>query len=1015
MRKQVEQAAGCFILTAQEAPETNKRMREDLFKKTMSADGIAGRRPYGMVTRMIELTGWKRYEVNRMIKFAGVSEENIHSIFRRGFVWKPMARFIDEAIIATHFPDANTAGYFAKDDSLKDFLRSGPCIAAALRLQHGFELKHGRSECAMLIENYASQPLTEDAMRAACSLPPKHRSADRDDLILPVDPPSQDMADELRGKLQSVADAIRDDCFARGRLSITQKMFRSLKLPSLHPSDMTRDQIWDELVKRKMILTLSNTSIDAAMPAIDPPVKLCTLFAVKTPGDKSETAYEELHDTAGLVRYAKNNADREANAYQTIAYLDKCLTTLKRKGSGKLGATVAKAIEDLTRTRDKMALSEELLERVCQREMSASMGGEDAGEKRRRLSRKTSSTPDIRKFSYERDFQGIVRTRAYVHGDGAQKWRRRMLRVLCPQTHDLDICNAVFDILHQLVIRLDLKKTMPGNLAAALERLAEHRSDVCANDLQVSVKEGKSVLHEVLFGGTVPPALAEKEFLRTLQHLSFYLRWTACSVLPEVYHHVRAMKAKKRPESSTLFYLYALAENHILEAWEQHVIESFKPKHLSLHFDGLRIDHGCISQKPMREICQSCELAIQERTGFKVKIVEKAHEYFLDICKAVGHTRDDYRYSGVLSQRGNCIPLALAQLYPHLKEKLLGVLARPTDANSQASSHASRCYKSVLDSVQLHAVPHLGLNVSSKGKYLLHTENGGAPHCVSCDLCDDGSILLGDIDGVRSLTAASLKQASDDAIDGTTLVTYRIFEKQADVVWPEGQLKENLEMLLELYAGAQSGAVWLEGISSYVECCPDQRGSDDEDGFAEPGEAEDGTIEISSFLLSLLKDEVAGEMRRPSGQMNCPFCPFRRFARADRKQRHISTYHTVSRQYVCSGTKQLKLLCALFDYDQVACLPGKDYLRRSALMMADTVAPPLRSKLNEIDRHIRLVLTEEGPAFFNFDVISDGETRLVRRARNLYYTRGFAEMIYKEFMLCNGKCSAVSRPVSSST
>ena len=185
MRKQVEQAAGRFILTAQEAPETNRRMREDLFKKTMSADGIAGRRPYGMVTRVIELVGWKRYEVNRMIKFAGVTQENIHSIFRRGFVWKPLARFIDEAVISTHFPDANASGLFAKDDSLKDFLRNGPCIGAALRLQHGFE-----SECAMLIERYASQPLTEDALRAACSLLPKHRSARGDDLVLPVDPAS---------------------------------------------------------------------------------------------------------------------------------------------------------------------------------------------------------------------------------------------------------------------------------------------------------------------------------------------------------------------------------------------------------------------------------------------------------------------------------------------------------------------------------------------------------------------------------------------------------------------------------------------------------------------------------------------------------------------------------------------------------------------------------------------------------------------------------------------------------
>jgi len=51
LRKQVELFAGCIILTGQEAPETHKKMREDLFKKTMSADGIAGRKPYGITTR----------------------------------------------------------------------------------------------------------------------------------------------------------------------------------------------------------------------------------------------------------------------------------------------------------------------------------------------------------------------------------------------------------------------------------------------------------------------------------------------------------------------------------------------------------------------------------------------------------------------------------------------------------------------------------------------------------------------------------------------------------------------------------------------------------------------------------------------------------------------------------------------------------------------------------------------------------------------------------------------------
>ncbi len=43
LRKQVEQFVGCIILTGQEAPECGKRFREDLYKKTMSADGVCER------------------------------------------------------------------------------------------------------------------------------------------------------------------------------------------------------------------------------------------------------------------------------------------------------------------------------------------------------------------------------------------------------------------------------------------------------------------------------------------------------------------------------------------------------------------------------------------------------------------------------------------------------------------------------------------------------------------------------------------------------------------------------------------------------------------------------------------------------------------------------------------------------------------------------------------------------------------------------------------------------------
>ena len=76
MRKQIESLAGKIVLTEQEAPETSKRKLSDLLKKMASADGMAGRRPYGIITRMFDLMGWKRHELNRMMTISGVTEKN---------------------------------------------------------------------------------------------------------------------------------------------------------------------------------------------------------------------------------------------------------------------------------------------------------------------------------------------------------------------------------------------------------------------------------------------------------------------------------------------------------------------------------------------------------------------------------------------------------------------------------------------------------------------------------------------------------------------------------------------------------------------------------------------------------------------------------------------------------------------------------------------------------------------------------------------------------------------------
>lgn len=62
LRKQVETYARCIVMTGQEGPESHKKLHLDLFKKTVSGDGIAGRKPYGYTTRMFQIVGWKCLE-----------------------------------------------------------------------------------------------------------------------------------------------------------------------------------------------------------------------------------------------------------------------------------------------------------------------------------------------------------------------------------------------------------------------------------------------------------------------------------------------------------------------------------------------------------------------------------------------------------------------------------------------------------------------------------------------------------------------------------------------------------------------------------------------------------------------------------------------------------------------------------------------------------------------------------------------------------------------------------------
>ena len=72
MRKQAASLVGKIVVTGQESVQGSRRpMREDIYKKHISADKVPERLPYAIQTALVELRGWKRFELNALPKFLG--------------------------------------------------------------------------------------------------------------------------------------------------------------------------------------------------------------------------------------------------------------------------------------------------------------------------------------------------------------------------------------------------------------------------------------------------------------------------------------------------------------------------------------------------------------------------------------------------------------------------------------------------------------------------------------------------------------------------------------------------------------------------------------------------------------------------------------------------------------------------------------------------------------------------------------------------------------------------------
>lgn len=94
LRKVASLLVDVLIATGQEAVSGSRNLiRLHLLKKHLTGDPVAERAPYAITTRMVELIGFKRFELNSMIRFADVTKESFNSMLRRSLVFEIRSKF----------------------------------------------------------------------------------------------------------------------------------------------------------------------------------------------------------------------------------------------------------------------------------------------------------------------------------------------------------------------------------------------------------------------------------------------------------------------------------------------------------------------------------------------------------------------------------------------------------------------------------------------------------------------------------------------------------------------------------------------------------------------------------------------------------------------------------------------------------------------------------------------------------------------------------------------------------
>jgi len=477
-----------------------------------------------------------------------------------------------------------------------------------------------------------------------------------------------------------------------------------------------------------------------------------------------------------------------------------------RKGGRKAGAEALTEVSVLESQAESLKAVERDLDAFLQH--CNTMG--PPKEKKVRVLEKTDSHQKRIKKAEVPYVYSNVPGRRFVQGKGSQGLPRRILQHLLPEISDLDIKNAVFTICSQIVSMLKLADAdLFEDDIALLHDLAKSRNDIIRDQLEVSQPEGKDLLLCIMGGKAIPERWVEHAFVSRVQRLSRMLRWLAASCLPQVYSAI-AKSDKTWPEASMFAVWWQRAEDRILKSWQMWVLRS-PVRHLSLHFDGIRLDKRRIAAADgtIEEFNAEAARHIAKESGFQVAIEEKLHRSFMELITS-RTTFEEAPISSAnrhLMNAGNCIPRALWRCAPEGKANEIIELARENSIQNRASaSKKCRSYRECCTEYNVHVTPHVGMRLLASGVYLIHSEGSGEPHCAAmrythaskqCEVFEN-----------EKLYKMQLKDAEDyvrTAYDKNSIVTFAVSYTGValDPIYSHDDNISHLDGLFDLCAGAR--------------------------------------------------------------------------------------------------------------------------------------------------------------------------------------------------------------------